>query len=97
MYPPGFVPAGTFSFQRYIMAKNKTWVVTTSGERPIGELKEDLEKAGFEIGEVYGEIGVIMGTADEPAVKKLRAIPGVADVSPEEPIDIGPPDAPVTW
>jgi hypothetical protein len=79
------------------MAKNKTWVITTSGDRPISEVKKDLTKTGFNIGEVLGEIGVITGSANDAVAKKLRAIPGIVDVSPETPISIGPPDAPVTW
>lgn len=79
------------------MAKDKTWLVTTSGDRPLSEVKKDLAKHGFTIGEVLGEIGVITGSGGDAVAKKLRAIPGVVDVSPDTPIDIGPPDAPVTW
>jgi hypothetical protein len=79
------------------MAKTKTWVITTSGDRPISEVKNDLSKTGFTIGEVLGEIGVITGSANEAIAKKLRAIPGIVDVSPDVPINIGPPDAPVIW
>jgi hypothetical protein len=79
------------------MAKNKTWVVTTSGDRPIHEVKKDLDKHGFTVGEVLGEIGVITGSGNDAVAEKLRKIPGIADVSPDVPISIGPPDAPVTW
>jgi hypothetical protein len=79
------------------MAKNKTWIVTTSGDRPLSEVKKDMAKTGFTIGETLGEIGVITGSGGDAVAKKLRSIPGVVDVSPETPIDIGPPDAPVTW
>jgi hypothetical protein len=75
----------------------KRWIVTTSGDRKIGDVKNDLAKSGFATDQVLGEIGSITGSAGDDVVEKLRAIPGVADVSPEISVDIGPPDAPVTW
>ncbi len=78
------------------MARNTGWIVTTSDDRPIAEIAKDLSRAGFNVGHVLGEVGSITGSADPAIVGKLRAIPGVADVSPETGIDIGPPDAPVS-
>jgi len=75
----------------------KRWIVTMSGERPIREVRKDLAKHGFDVADVYDEIGSISGAGDDDVAEKLREVPGVADVSPEEPIDIGPPDSPVTW
>lgn len=79
------------------MPKSKGWIVTTSGERPAKDVAKDLKEKGFTVDQVLDEIGAITGAADESVVSKLRAIRGVADVSPEGDIDIGPPDAPVTW
>ena len=79
------------------MAESKQWIVTTNGERSLADVKKELTAAGFKVGQVLDEIGCITGTARESVVEKSRSIPGVADVSPDEPIDIGPPDAPVTW
>jgi len=42
-------------------------------------------------------VGSITGAAREDVIGKVRAIAGVVDVSPDAPIDIGPPDSPVTW
>lgn len=78
------------------MAENKIWVVTTSGNRKLSDVTKDLTEAGFTAEQVLDEIGCIIGTADEATVERLRAVPGVADVSPDTPIDIGPPDAHVT-
>jgi hypothetical protein len=75
----------------------KRWIVTTSGDRKIGDVNNDLAKSGFATDQVLSEIGSITGSANDDVVEKLRAIPGVADVSPEISVDIGPPDAPVTW
>ena len=79
------------------MAKSKKWIVTTSGERPLGDVKEKLTKAGFSVEHVLDEIGCIMGAASDEVAEKMRAVPGVADVSPEPPpIDIGPPGSSIS-
>jgi hypothetical protein len=79
------------------MATAKNWVVTTSADRPINDIAKDLKEAGFDVGHVLEEVGSITGAAAEEAVAKLRSIRGVVDVSPDSPIDIGPPDSPETW
>ena len=79
------------------MSKSKVWVVTTSGDRPPKDVAKDLKARGFSVDQVLDEIGVITGAADDDVVPSLRRIKGVADVSPDTPIDIGPPDAPTTW
>ncbi|MDT4895602.1 MAG: hypothetical protein QOH25_679 [Acidobacteriota bacterium] len=76
------------------MAEKKKLIITTSGDRPLSAIKKDLAKRGFAVGQVLKEIGIITGTSSA-AIEKLRAIPGVDDVSPDESVDIGPPDAPV--
>jgi hypothetical protein len=82
------------------MAKKKAkkdLVVTASGDRSLSDVKKSLTDAGFIVDQVLNEIGCITGAASEDDVAKLRAIPGVADVSPSPPpIDIGPPDAPIS-
>lgn len=78
------------------MPDKKGWVVLTSDDRPIAEIVQDLKRAGFVVGEVLDEIGSITGRADPAAVQRIRAIPGVIDVSPDLDIDIGPPDAPIS-
>lgn len=79
------------------MAESKHWIVTTNGERSLADVKKELTATGFEVAQVLDEIGCITGTARDSVAEKSRSISGVADVSPDEPIDIGPPDAPVTW
>ena len=71
-------------------------VVLTSDDRPIADIVKDLRQAGFEVGDVLDEIGSVTGRADPRVIDKLRAIPGVIDVSPDMGIDIGPPDAPIS-
>lgn len=79
------------------MAKGKKWIVTTSGDRSINEVEDELKKQGFKVDEVFGEIGSIIGEGDEDVIKKARDISGITDVSPDEPIDIGPPGSDDTW
>lgn len=79
------------------MSESKRWIITTSNKRPLSEVAEDLTKKGFAIDQVLSEIGCVTGSASSDVAKKLRSIPGIADVSPEEGIDIGPPDQENTW
>ena len=71
-------------------------VITTSGDRSIHEIARDLGKAGFKVGEILDAINVVTGSADPTVKDRLRSIRGVADVSEDHPIDIGPPGAPVS-
>lgn len=79
------------------MTEKKRWIVTTSGDRPLSDIKKKLAESGFAIDQVLNEIGCITGNADDTVVERSRSIPGVVDISPDTPIDIGPPDSPVTW
>lgn len=78
-------------------AGRKRWVVTLSGRRTLAAVRKDIEAAGFTIEEELEAIGTIIGRCDSGMASKLRQIDGVEDVSPDEPIDIGPPDSPETW
>lgn len=71
-------------------------VITTSGDRSIHEVAADLRAAGFDVQQVLEQIGSITGSAHPGALEKLRGVEGVADVSADLPINIGPPDAPIS-
>jgi hypothetical protein len=75
------------------MTKGKKWIVTTSGDRSLNDIKKELTEVGFGVDQVLEDIGVITGTASD--AKRLRSISGVSDVSPDQEVDIGPPDAPI--
>ncbi len=79
------------------MPRTRDWIVTTSDDRPISEITRELKDAGFAVNKVLEEIGSITGAAAEETVSKLRSIRGVVDVSPDTPVDIGPPDSGITW
>ena len=72
------------------------YIVTISGDRPIHEVAKDLSAAGFDVKDTLEAIGSISGVAHSKIVKKLRSVPGVADVSQDHPVDIGPPDSTVS-
>ena len=78
------------------MSKSKRWIITTDVDRPIREITKELVAAGFKVGEVHEHIGSVAGTADDDAIPKLKKVRGVVDVSPDSPIEIGPPDAEIS-
>jgi len=77
------------------MTKGKRWIVTTTGKGSLEDVKKNLTRSGFSVDKVLGEIGVITGTSKDDDVERFRSVDGVADVSPDEDVDIGPPDAPI--
>jgi hypothetical protein len=75
------------------MPEKKSLVITTSGKRSIHEVARDLKDAGFEVDQVLDSINVVTGKGD---AGKLRSVKDVVDVSGDNPVDIGPPGAPVS-
>lgn len=74
-----------------------TWVVTSSGERPLHDIASDLKAKGVTIEAVLDEIGCITIQGGKGTEGTARKVKGVADVSPNAPIDIGPPNSSDTW
>ena len=79
------------------MAQRKTWIVTLSGDRPIADVRKAVSAAGFKVQQVLDAVGSITGSADDATAAKVRRIKGVADVSPDTTIGVGPPDSDTTW
>ena len=77
------------------MTKGKRWIVTTTGKGSLEDVKKKLTKSGFTVDKVLDEIGIITGTTKDDDVDRFRSVDGVADISPDEDVDIGPPDAPI--
>jgi hypothetical protein len=75
----------------------RDWVITTSGDRSIEEIAGELARCGFQVDQVLSEVGLITGRATEDAVAKARKVAGVADVSANVSIDVGPPGSRHTW
>ena len=74
-----------------------TWVVTTSGDRSLSDVAKDLRKSGFKVESVLDEIGIITGEGGDKVALKARKVKGVADVSKNVPVDIGPPNSSDTF
>jgi hypothetical protein len=79
------------------MAEQKKWVVTLSKERSPEEVRKALTEAGMKVEQMLAEIGVVTAAGDDSCAERARHVPGVADVAPDQPIDIGPPGSPDTW
>ena len=75
----------------------KRWVVTTSGDQSLSDIQKNVVDSGFKVDQVLEEIGLITGEAEDEVAEKVRQVGGVVDVSPDVPVDIGPPDSPDTW
>lgn len=61
---------------------NEKWIITLS-ESPLTDSNaiafgEKLDSVGFEVEEIFQQIGVITGSATEEVAKKVADIPGVA-------------------
>lgn len=76
------------------MAK-QSLIITLSGDRPIADVARDLQAAGLQVDQVLEFTGTVTGSGGDDLADRLRGVAGVSDVSPDHPIDIGPPDAPV--
>ena len=77
-------------------AKKQSLVITASGTRPLKEVARDLKDAGFEVEQVLDAINVITGKGPAGIEDTLRTTKGVADVSEDFPVSIGPPGADVS-
>jgi hypothetical protein len=80
------------------MAKiaKQSLVVTVTQGCHINDVARDLKAAGLEVEGVLNTIGVVTGRAPAKSVARLRKVRGVADVSLDHTVDIGPPDAPIS-
>jgi hypothetical protein len=79
------------------MTQPKRWVVTTSPDHEFGEVARELASRGFTIEQQMDAIGVVVGSAHDDVAEGLKGVKGVTDVSPDAPIDIGPPGSSDTW
>ena len=78
-------------------AAKQSLIVTVSKDRHINDVARDLKAAGLEVGELLDAIGIVTGRAQTNSIARLRKVRGVVDVSPDHKVDIGPPDAPISW
>ncbi len=76
--------------------QQQTWIVTASADRPAAAIADEIKAAGFTVTEVLEHTGNILVRGGPAAAAHVRSIRGVADVSPDHTVDIGPPGAPVS-
>jgi hypothetical protein len=74
----------------------RSLIVTLSSDRAIQDVARDLKAAGLHVEQVLDATGIVTGSADARNVAKLKRVKGVADVSADHPVDIGPPDADIS-
>lgn len=79
------------------MSQKKQWIVVTSGDRPIEEISEALEKKGFTVESTLDAIGQIIGSATEAVKEEAAKVKGISAIQSSGDINIGPPDADITW
>ena len=80
------------------MAEKKTWIVLTSGEEPLQNISHQLKQTGFTVDSVLDAIGQIVVKGSAEMKNEGLKIKGVAGIVPShEDINIGPPDADITW
>ena len=72
-------------------------MVTLESGHDIAKVGKRLADAGLAIEQTLAELGVVIGTSGPRAATRLRAVPGVADVSKETDVSIGPPGSDTTW
>jgi len=77
-------------------SEKQSLVVTVSKDRHLHDIVPDLKKAGLEVEGVLDAIGIVTGRASAKSIAGLRKVRGVADVSSDHKVDIGPPDAPIS-
>ena len=80
------------------MTDQITYTILTSGEESIEKITRALKKKGFSIESSLESIGQIIGKGNEKKKKAALKIKGVKDiVATHGDINIGPPDADITW
>src|SRR6516225_8767113 len=78
-------------------AAKQSLIVTVSKNHNINNVARDLKAAGLEVEEKLDAVGIVTGKAHAKSVGRLRKVRGVVDVSPDHEVNIGPPDAPISW
>ena len=74
----------------------QAFVITVSEGRAIQDIANDLQAAGFDVDQVLEHTRTVTGSASPQNTDRFRSIRGVEDVSPDHPVDIGPPGAPIS-
>ena len=80
------------------MSAKKTWIILTSGERPIDAISKELQQTGFSIDATLDAIGQVIVKGSGEMKKKALKIEGVTDIlAAGDDIHLGPPGSDTTW
>jgi hypothetical protein len=72
------------------------WIVTVDAQRSLDTLVSELGQLGLLVSQILADAGVIVVHGTSQQANLAKRVTGVTDVSKDEPIDIGPPDAKVS-
>lgn len=72
------------------------WIVTIGVGHSIDRVAAELTKLGLVVGQVLAAAGVVVAHGTSLQANQARAVQGVGDVSKDQPVDIGPPDAEIS-
>ena len=75
----------------------RRWIVTLTGDASPEQTAEDLRAKGFVVEQVLGEVGVITGQASDSTVEKLKTLPTLQSIEPDQPIQLPDPSTGITW
>jgi hypothetical protein len=75
----------------------RRWIVTLAGDESPEQIAEHLRAKGFVVEQVLGAVGVITGQASDSTVEKLKVLPGLQSIEPDQPIQLPDPSSGITW
>jgi len=75
----------------------RKWIVTLEGDGSPEQIAEHLRARGFVVEQVLAAVGVITGQATDSTVEKLRMLPGLQSIEPDQPIQLPDSSTGITW
>ena len=69
-------------------------IITVHSGADLDHVADQLAKAGLHVQDKLHALGSITGSAQDKDIPQLRAVPGVADVSPGHAFQLNPPGTP---
>ena len=73
------------------MGTTSTWVITTSGQPPLAEVRRTVLQVGGALQSSLDELGVLLVQGSATQAAAWRKLVGVVAVEADHAVDIGPP------